>query len=249
VSAFAVIAGACTGTLRGGLTEDQANQISVALDAAEIATSKVATPGSGSAPRFEVRVASADMPAALRVLEREQLPRPEQPGFADLYGASGLVTTPNEERARWAAATAGELARSLERIAGVVDARVHLTPAEARLALDAAAPPAKAAVLVRRKAGSRPIDERAVRALVAGAVDGLTVEQVVVVQTATEAMPARTPELVRIGPISVARGSALALKLVLGSALALNLLLAVAVVALYRRAGHRPGQRAAAQDG
>lgn len=232
--ALVVIAGACKGTLRGGLTEDQANQIAVALDTAQIAAVKIAGPGSTGARRFEVQVATADMSSALRVLQREQLPHPEQPGFAELYGDSGLVTTPNEERARWATATAGELSRSLERIAGVIDARVHLAPPEALPALDATARPAKASVLLRRRVGSRVIDEAAARALVAGAVDGLAPEQVVVIQTESAAGTERAPALVRIGPISVTRSSAPALKLALGSALALDLLLAVAVIGLWR---------------
>ena len=231
---LALTASACRGTLRGGLTEEQANQIAVVLDAAQIAAVKVAGPGSGSARRFEVQVATADMSSALRVLERERLPRPEPPGFAELYDDSGLVATPNEERARWAAATAGELSRSLERIAGVLDARVHLTPAEPALALDAPARPVRASVLVRRRAGAPPIDEAAARALVAGAVDGLAAEHVVVIQTESEASARPASALVRIGPISVTRSSAPALKLALGGALVLDVLLAVAVVVLWR---------------
>jgi type III secretion protein J len=231
---LALIASACRGTLRGGLTEDQANQIAVALDAAQIAAVKVAGPGAGNARRFEVQVANADMSSALRVLDRERLPRPEPPGFAELYGDSGLVTTPNEERARWAAATAGELSRSLERVAGVLDARVHVTPAEPAAALDAPARPMRASVLVRHTAGARPIDEAAVRALVAGAVDGLAPEHVVVIQTESEANVRSVSAIVQVGPISVTRSSVPALKLVLGGALVLDLLLAVALVVLWR---------------
>lgn len=241
--ALALVAGACKATLRAGLSEDQANQIAVALDSAQIAAVKVASPGAGSARRFEVQVATGDMPSALRVLERERLPRPETAGLAELYAESGLVATPSEERARWAAATAGELARSLERLPGVIDARVHLTPVEAPLALDAPARSAKASVLVRRKLGTHPIEETAVRALVAGAVDGLAADQVVVIQTETRVDIARAPALVRIGPISVTRGSALALKLALGSALALDVVLAAAVVVLWRN------RRRSARDG
>ena len=59
---------------------------------------------------------------ARRKLERihERLPKPAEPDFAALYRESGLLATPREERARWAAATAGELARSLERVPGVL---------------------------------------------------------------------------------------------------------------------------------
>jgi type III secretion protein J len=229
-----LLASACRETLRTDLTEDQANQIAVALDAARIAAIKIANPAGGNGARFAVQVASGDLPSALRVLQRERLPRPELPGFAELYGDGGLVATPNEERARWAAATAGELSRSLERLAGVNDARVHVAPAETPLALDAAPRPAKASVLLRRKAGAPPIDEAEVRALVAGAVDGLAPEHVVVTQTRLQAGGPPLAGLVHVGPISVTRSSARALKLVLGGALAFDLLLAVAVIALWR---------------
>jgi type III secretion protein J len=235
---------ACKDTLRSGLSEHQANQIALALDAAEIAATKVAGHGSEGA-RFEVQVPASDMASALRVLERERLPQPEAPALSELYGQGGLVATPAEDRARWALATASELSRSLERIAGVADARVHLALAESQRALDATAPPPKASVLIRRKPGAVAIDEAAVRALVAGAMDGLAADRVTVVQVPSETGARSTPSLVQIGPISVTRRSASALQALLGGALALDLALAVTLVVLWR--SHRRGQREQAE--
>jgi type III secretion protein J len=238
---LALVVVACTDTLRSGLSEHQANQITLALDGARIGARKVAGRGTDEA-RYAVQVARSDMADALRVLEREQLPRPDAPGFAELYDGGSLVATPGEERARWAAATAGELSRSLERIAGVADARVHLALGEAQHALDAATPPAKASVLIRRKPHAGTIDETAVSRLVAGSVDGLVPEQVAVISVAAERGLSPAASLVRVGPISVTRSSALALKALLGAALTLDLLLAVAVVLLWR--SRRRAQRA-----
>src|SRR5262245_25168970 len=110
---LAAFAGACKATLRGGLSEDEANQIALALDRAQIAASKIGAQGTGARPRFAVQVAASDVASALQVLERDRLPRPEPAGFSELYAEPGLLATPHEERARWAAAIAGELARSL----------------------------------------------------------------------------------------------------------------------------------------
>jgi type III secretion protein J len=237
---LALVTVACKDTLQSGLSEHQANQIALALDAAEIAATKVAGHGSDSA-RFAVQVPTSDMASALRVLERERLPRPEAPALLELYGEGGLVATPAEDRARFALAVAGELSRSVERIAGVADARVHLALGEPQPALDLPAPLAKASVLVRRRPGASAIDEAAIRTLVAGGIDGLAADRVIVVQVTSEGALRPTPSLVQIGPISVTRGSAFALKALLGGALALDLTLAVTLVVLWRN--YRRAQR------
>jgi type III secretion protein J len=237
---LALAAIACKDTLRSGLSEHQANQIALALDAAGIAATKVAGHGSDGA-RFAVQVPTSDMVTALRVLERERLPLPEAPALPELYGEGGLVATPAEDRARFTLAAAGELSRSVERIAGVSEARVHLALGESSHALDVPAPPAKASVLIRRKPGALAVDEAAIRTLVAGGVDGLTPDRVTVVQVPGEGGERSTPSLVQVGPVSVTRRSASALKVLLGGALALNLALAVTLVVLWRN--HRRFQR------
>ena len=223
---------ACNATLRGGLSQAEADQLAAALAGADIASSRNRQAGAGPGA-FELQVASADVARALQLLEREQLPRAPHAGFAELLQPSGLVATPEQERARWSTATAGELARSLERFAGVLDARVHLVVPEPR-ALDVAPPPPKASVLLRRKAQTAPVEEAAVRTLVAGAVDGLVPERVSVVQIASERASTATAGLVQVGPIAVTRGTAPALKLVLGSALLLDALLAAALIWAWR---------------
>ena len=235
-----VVAVGCKTTLRSGLSEHEANEIMLALDGAQIAASKVAAQGADRA-RFAVQVPAAEVAQALRVLEREKLPQAEAPGFEQLYAESSLVATPAEERARWAAATAGELSRSLERIAGVADARVHLALDTSARALDAPEPAAKASVLIRRRSGAAAVDEAAVRVLVAGAVDGLSPDRVSVLQALSDSGAPPKPSWVRVGPISVTRASTFALKALLGGALALDLLLAVTLVVLWRV--HRRAQR------
>lgn len=222
----------CDAVVRSELSETQANQIVVALDRAAIAARKVA---GGQGRSYRVEVASSELNAALRVLDRNGLPAAEAPSTAELLRPSGLVATPEEERARLSAASAGELARSLERIEGVANARVHLVLPSAARPLDAPVPPAQAAVLLVRRAGGPAIDEQAVRALVAAAVSGLTPNAVAIVQTQATPVTETAVSTVRVGPFSVRRESAPLLRGVLAATLVLDIALAAALIWTVRR--------------
>jgi type III secretion protein J len=234
IAAVCVALCACKTAVRGGLAEREANQLIAALDGAAISASKVAQ--NGARDRYQVEVPASDAARAIALLEAQRLPKPDEPGIDALYANSSWLATPQEERARWAAATAAELARSLERMQGVLDARVHITPADTERALDAPLPEPKAAVLLRHARSAQAIDESAVRALIAGAVDGLSAERVTVVQVSASAPERTAPALVHVGPIAVSRDSAATLRLLLAVALGLDLLMAIALVILVSRA-------------
>ena len=177
------------------------------------------------------------MPAALAVLRDHDLPRREAPGFAEIFDDGSLVPSAAEERARYAAAIAGELARSLEAMEGVRRARVHVaTPEVGSRTLDEGPARARASVLVLHDP-SATVDEGAVRALVAGAVQDLAPEDVAVVRAPARAARGEDARLARVGPIAVSRGTAGVLKAVLAASFALNLLLVMALVWIRRRAG------------
>jgi type III secretion protein J len=231
--ALLLVAG-CNATVRSQLSEGQANQLVVALDAAAIAAHKVAGPNA-DAHGYRVDVAAGELNAALRVLQQQGLPAPEPPAIEALLEPSGLVATPEEERARLSSATAAELARSLERIDGVVAARVHLVLPSTLRSLDAPAAPPQAAVLLVRRAGVAPIAEHDARKLVAAAVSGLDPQAVTVVQTQAARVETSRASTVRVGPFSVRRESAGLLRGVLASALLLNLAMAVGLIWTVRR--------------
>ena len=225
----------CDAVVRSELSEAQANQIVVALDSAAIAGRKVAASGA-QARSYRVEVAANELNAALRVLERQGLPAAEAPSTAELLQSSGLVATPEEERARLSAASAGELARSLERLEGVASARVHLVLPSRAGPLDAPAGRPQAAVLLVRRSARTAVDERAVRELVAAAVSGLEPSAVTIVQTQEPAAIAETAvSAVRVGPFSVRRESAPLLRGVLTGGLLLHLALAAALIWSVRR--------------
>lgn len=225
----------CGAELASELDEGQADEVVLALDEAGIGARK--EPSAAAARgRFRVSVSRDELAPALGVLRDRQLPRERPPGFAELFADRGLVPSASDERARYAAATAGELARSLESIDGVDRARVHLGLVDrAARALDSPAPRARASVLLEHRP-DLALDDGAVRALVAGAVPELSAEDVAVVRAPLRARRPHEPRLVTLGPITVTRGTASALKLLLGASLALHLAFALALALTQRRA-------------
>lgn len=233
---------ACSAVVRSGMSEHQADALLLALDDNAIAAGKERARGRSG---YEVHVARAELTRALRIARDTGALHAQQPAFADLYAEPALVPTPAEERARQAAATAGELARSFEALPGVLHARVHLTPPEPRAVLDAPHGAFRASLLVQRRAGAPAIDEGALRALLLGAVAPLPAENVSIVQT--ELASPRRVEHARIGPFTVAKRDAPLLRATLATALALNTLLAIILIAVVarRRAREAPKRSAA----
>jgi type III secretion protein J len=218
----------CEATITSSISESQANAIVVALDAQGIGAAKAASVGANEG--WDVSVPNDDVGAALSILRALDLPREQAPGLAEVFGEPTLVPTATEEQARFLAAQSGELARSIESIDGVLNARVHLAlPAGRDFAFDEARPTPRASVLVRVRSGTR-VDEASVQALVAGAIPELSEEAVAVITVEAAEVAPRQSSLVRIGPIAVSRGSAPILKAVVGGALGLSALLALALI-------------------
>jgi type III secretion protein J len=171
-----------------GLEEAQANQVLVALSEAGIAARKARADGNDGG--WTVSVTPREAGRAQRALAERELPRPKAPGFAEVFGKGSMVPTPTEERALYHHALAGELARSIEAIDGVVEARVHIAlPSSDPLRPEAPRLP-RAAVLVKCRPESRARLEAlsgGIRSLVAGAAEGLepTAVAVVIAEGAT----------------------------------------------------------------
>ncbi|MFL5272690.1 MAG: secretion protein [Anaeromyxobacteraceae bacterium] len=174
--------------LAHGLEESQANAVLVALDEGGIRGEKRADErGEGV---WRVDVAGADAARAQRILAERELPRLRAPGFGEVFGKGSVVPSPTEERALYLHALSGELARSVEAIDGVVEARVHLALAEQDPLRGGIPPASRAAVLVKARPGARGRVEPlagGIAALVAGGVAGLDAGAVAVV--VTEAAP------------------------------------------------------------
>ena len=117
--------GGCTTGVLHGLDEPSANESLAALERVGIGAEKIAEEG-GQSARVRRARARGDAARALDVLRARGLPRERRHGFAEVYGQPSLIPSTSEERARYLAATAGELERTLETAEGVVSARVHL---------------------------------------------------------------------------------------------------------------------------
>lgn len=231
---FACVAG-CDARLASDLTEAQANELIVALHASGIAAEKDLEKGARGEARYEVDVPEGEVGRALSVLASADLPRRDETGIDEAFAEGGLVPTATEERARLVAAIGGELARTIERIDGVVDARVHVALPEPReILLDETPPSSRASVLVKHRIDHAPPDVESIRAIVAGAVPSMDPASVAVLTVVAEPPPERSA-LTHVGPFSVTRGSATLLKGVLVANLGLHVLLASLLVAVLRR--------------
>jgi len=225
----------CAVPVAADLDEPQANQVVLALSHGGIAAEKQTD--SRSDDRWQVEVARGDAPGALAVLAEQGLPSPPAPGVLDALGPSSLVPSRTREHARVVAGTAAEIEQTLRRVDGVVTAHVHLAvPLADAWATPSDATSPTAAVLLRYRGSSSPLDEPQIRRLVAGAVTDLDPERVAVVSSpVVETAPAAAPQLVRVGPLAVARSSLSTLQLLLGIAFGLNVLLTGLVLALWAR--------------
>jgi len=233
-SALAISVAACAVPLAAGLDDNEANRVLVALDRASIDATKEPDPAAEG--KWRVEVARDDVPRALSVMHEEELPRRDPPGVLEAIGKGALVPSEVAEHAQLVAGMAGDLERSLERIDGVLSARVHLNvPAPSPLR-DVAPPRGTASVLIEHRGAIPPVSADAVQRLVAGGIAGLLPTDVVVVMLARPAIPgAGATGLAHVGPIAVARASMRQLQAALAALVALVAVLAAAMLVLYSR--------------
>jgi len=195
--ALLLLAGCRRDEILHGLDERQANEVLVALQDGSIAAWTARE--SGTEGGFTVEVTAGDARRAHRLLADRDLPRPRPPGFGELFGKGSMIPTATEEHALYLHAIAGELARSVEAIDGVVGARVHLGLPQPDPLRPGERPSPRGAVLVRCRPAACPAIralEPGIRALVSGAADGLepAAVSVVVTEAAETAAPPPQPE-------------------------------------------------------
>ena len=234
LAALAAGGAGCGVELEHGLDEHQANEVAAVLESAGIAADKV--PEDNNANAYKIVVARADAGRAFALLEARDLPRRALRGLSDTFAGNSLLPSPIEDRARYSAALAVELERSLEEIPGVVAARVHLAlPADEPLVGDAPHARPTASVLLKTK-GALALSDGDVKRLVAGAVQDLAPADVGVVVTSTVVEPG-APPLDRVGPVRVARESRTLTAALATSGLVLILLLSLGLVFAALRLG------------
>lgn len=152
------------------VTEVQALGIPVQYDTA----GKVEVP-EGKAAEVKMQLATAG-----------KLPKSSHPGNGDL-GSMNLYTTPAVERERLKTILEGELARSIETVQGIQQARVHLTLGDPSPFGDRQRAATASVNVVQSGTGILTSDQsRGIAMLVANGVDGLEMKHVVVLNERME---------------------------------------------------------------
>jgi type III secretion protein J len=234
ISLAMLVLAACSVPVAGGLDDSEANRMILALDRASVDSTKEPDPLAEG--KWRVEVARDDVPRALSALRDEELPRSAPPGVLDAISKGGLVPSEAAEHAQLVAGMAGDLQRSLERIDGVLSARIHLNVPAASTVRDIAPPRGSASVLLEHRGSTPPLSADSVQRLVAGGVAGMLPTDVVVVMVArpAPALPAGG-ELGHVGPIAVARTSMRQLQAGLVALVALVAVLAATTLVLHSR--------------
>lgn len=105
------------------LSEDEANEILVVLQESGITASKKQEIVQNEVT-WTVGVDQKDLSKARALLVERNLPRRRQPGIEDIYKDKGLISTPDEQKARFIIGMRGNIINALRQNPDVIDADV-----------------------------------------------------------------------------------------------------------------------------
>ncbi|HEX2579468.1 MAG TPA: type III secretion inner membrane ring lipoprotein SctJ [Rhabdochlamydiaceae bacterium] len=176
--------------------EREANEIIVFLASKGINVQKVAAPtavgvaAQNNTPKFSLSVSEKDMNEAMAILNQNGLPRKQGTNLLELFAKQGLMTTDKEESIRYQAGLEQQIANTIRKIDGVIDAEVQLAFPESSAAATTGATPqtptqrVTAAVYVKHQGivddpNSHLVSK--IKRLVAGSVNGLDINDVTVI--------------------------------------------------------------------
>ncbi|CAN7764948.1 type III secretion inner membrane ring lipoprotein SctJ [Caballeronia sp. LjRoot34] len=165
----------CRTSLFEGLDEDQANRIVAALSHHGISGYK-----ERNADRtWNISVDDSDAVIATELASAYALPRGGHANLGDLFSRQGLISSPGEDRVRYVYGLSQELSETLEKIDGVLLARVHIVLPE-KDPMDPTRDTLPSASVMMRYRSDYNIELMSdrIRALVAGSVEGLAPERV-----------------------------------------------------------------------
>lgn len=176
--------------------EREANEIIVFLASKGINVQKVAAPtavgvaAQAGAPKYSLAVSERDMNDAMAILNQNGLPRKQGTNLLELFAKQGLMTTDKEESIRYQAGLEQQIANTIRKIDGVIDAEVQLAFPDTTAAAAAGPTPqapvqrVTAAVYVKHQGivddpNSHLVSK--IKRLVAGSVNGLDINDVTVI--------------------------------------------------------------------
>lgn len=178
-------------TIVNGLEEKEANEIIVYLankniEAVKVPAKEAAGAGGGSkVVLYDIAVDSSKAIEAMGVLNAAGLPRRRPQNLLQLFPAGGLVPSEMQEKIRYQAGLAEQIASTIRKIDGILDAEVQLSfPEEDPLNPNAPKGHVTASVYVRHNGvlddpNSHLITK--IKRLVASSVNGLNFDNVTVI--------------------------------------------------------------------
>jgi type III secretion protein J len=177
-----------------GVNEREANEIVVFLasrgiNAQKVAAKQAAGIGETGPAMYGIAVDEKDMTEAMAILNQNGLPRIQGTNLLELFAKQGLMTTDKEESIRYQAGLEQQIANTIRKIDGVIDADVQLSFPDTTTAATGApgtAPVTRvtAAVYVKHQGivddpNSHLVTK--IKRLVAGSVNGLDINDVTVI--------------------------------------------------------------------
>lgn len=236
-----------------GVEEREANEIIVFLASrgisAEKVAAKAASVGADTGPSmWNISVPEGMMTDAMAILNQNGLPRKKGTNLLELFAKQGLMTSDKEETIRYQAGLEQQIANTIRKIDGVIEADVQLSfPAESTGVGGAPsqAPQQRvtAAVYVKHQGivddpNSHLISK--IKRLVAGSVSGLDINDVTVISdrsrfmdvslgSSLEAAPFQPQDYTTIWSIVLSKESVLRFRLLFVSLIATNIFLLMLV--------------------
>lgn len=174
----------CKSSLFENLNEDQANQIVAALSQHGIKGVKARN----ADKTWSVSVDTDKIVVATEITREYALPRGGHANLGELFSRQGLISNPGEDQVRYVYGLTEELAATLEKIDGVLVARVHVVQPERDPLMRQVAPPSASVMIRYRSDYNLDYMRDKIRGLVAGSVEGLTPDHVYL--TLVPVMPA-----------------------------------------------------------
>lgn len=203
-----VIAFAFTGceskkTIVNGLDEREANEILVLLASKNIEAYKLQQKegGGGGGAKvilWDIAVNSSDSTQAMEILSSYGLPRRRGQNLLELFSAGGLVPSDLQQKIRYQAGLADQIASTIRKIDGIIDADVQLSfPEEDPLNPNAQKIPPTASVYVKHTGvlddpNSHLIPK--IKRLVSSSVPGLSFDNVTVIPDRARFADSRAPK-------------------------------------------------------
>lgn len=116
----------CREVMYSNLSEEDANELLAVLLERNIDATKVNEGKQG----YKVEVDKDDFVNALAIAKDHALPKTRYQDIGSIFTGQGLISSQTEERTRLSYAISQELSNTLQRIDGVLDARVHVVLSE-----------------------------------------------------------------------------------------------------------------------